>query len=139
MNADDFVQQPRGNRPFDTWLSRQPIATPMGDFLVDLEEAPDATLLRQADALALYLDTNIEAIWEKVYAHYRRVEAHPTWMARCGVPTGLDRLGILPYLRARRIRVEREDGGLFFLDPLWDPEHKIHLRLEEGVLTFADA
>jgi hypothetical protein len=140
MIADDFEKQPRGPYRFDYWLSKQPISTPMGDFIAEVREPPDGELLKQVNILAAFLQSNIEEVWDKVYEHYQRVAADRHWMKSCGVPTRLDRNGILRYLRSRQIVVERDGGvdGVIFIDPLWDVEHKIHLRLEDGVLSFSD-
>jgi hypothetical protein len=141
MTADDFEKQPRGPYRFDFWLSKRPVATLMGDFIAELREPPDAKLLAKANALADYLCNNIEEVWGKVYEHYQRVAEHQDWMKSCGVPARLGRSGILRYLRSRQIVVIRdgdEVDGTIFIDPLWDVEHKIHLRLKGDVLYFSD-
>ncbi len=45
MTLDDFEQQPRGLRLFDSWLAKQPLSTPIGNITVELYEPPDAELL----------------------------------------------------------------------------------------------
>jgi hypothetical protein len=141
MIADDFEKQPRGPYLFDFWLSKQPISTTMGDFIAELREPPDGELLEEVNVLTAFVQSNIEEVWDKVYEHYQRVASVRQWMKSCGVPTRLDRKGILPYLRSRQIVVERDEGevdGVIFIDPLWDVEHKINLRLENDVLSFSD-
>lgn len=140
MLAIDFEKQPRGPYFFDFWLSKQPISTPMGDFIAELREPPDGESLEEINDLAGFVKSNIEEVWDKVYEHYQRTAKDRQWMKSCGVPIGLDRKGIVPYLRNRRIVVERdgEVDGVIFIDPLWDVEHKIYLRLEDGVLSFSD-
>jgi hypothetical protein len=113
----------------------------MGDFIAELREPPNDELLEEVNVLAGFVQSNIDEVWEKVYEHYQRAAADRQWMKSCGVPTRLDRKGILPYLRSRQVVVERDEGevdGVIFIDPLWDVEHKIYLRLEGGVLSFSD-
>lgn len=91
--------------------------------------------------LAGFLRSNIEEVWDKVHEHYQRAAAHREWMKTCDVPVGLGRKDIQLYLRCRQIVVERDGDkidGVIFIDPQWDVEHKIYLRLEGDVLSFSD-
>jgi hypothetical protein len=55
MKADDFEKQPRGPYHFDFWLSKQPISTPMGDFIAELRELPNEELLQEANVLTAFV------------------------------------------------------------------------------------
>src|SRR4051812_44164091 len=91
MTADDFEKQPRGPYSFDFWLSKRPVATPMGDFVAEFREPPDAGLLAEVNALSEFLRNNVEEVWDRVYEHYERAAEHRDWMKSCGVPARLSR------------------------------------------------
>jgi hypothetical protein len=149
MTADDF-EQPRGPYQFNHWTAKAPLRTPMGDFGLiaftapDDRAPPDERMIRVLADLAAFTSARHDAILDKVYEHYQMIAAAggAGWMDECGVPLGLSRSGVIPYLRDRALTVERDDcpeqTARIHIAPLWELEHTIYLERRDGRLEFCD-
>jgi hypothetical protein len=72
MNAEDFEnqQRPCGPRSIEFWVAKEPLATPIGKFNIELNEAPDAQLLVCADERRNFVTNNCEEILDVIYDSY---------------------------------------------------------------------
>jgi uncharacterized protein DUF6985 len=150
MTLSDFTKQPRGAYAFDFWVANRAIPTPMGEFAVELQmgigdNAPPADeMVRQADELVGLLRAHIETIHDKVFEHYQMVAEQGGWLGSCGIPSGLDREGILDHLQVRTLTVSRDEDAdevyrsRVFIVPDWDEEHAIYLAHCDGEWEFVE-
>ena len=145
MTADDFEHQPRGAYLFNFWHARPRLHTPFGEFVVEARmplqdtEPPDEEMVRQANELVEFTRENPDAILDKIYEHYRGASGHPGWMESSGVPLGLDREELAPYLDALNVVVDRDGAEpTIYVVPRWDHEHAIYLAVRDGRVEFQD-
>jgi hypothetical protein len=133
---DEFEQEPRGRRLVDFWRAKEPLASPIGSFEVDLDAPPDAELLREVNELAVVVATQYDAVLELIYDHYLQFAVDRGWMKSCDVPRGLRIDQVTRYLRSRSISVRRNPEGVahgtIFISPRWDPEHGVDLVVVNG-------
>jgi hypothetical protein len=139
LTENDFAKPPRGAR---VWQASAPVATPFGNFVVELGSAPDAELLAVANELAAFVSVNFGDVFEIVFADYQRACEDRDWMRGCDVPLRLTYDRVPEFVRDRTICVRRERGGsvtgAIFLVPEWDVEHGIELIVRDGQLVSAD-
>lgn len=138
----DFPKPARGAGAVSVWQARTPVATPLGDFVVELGSAPDAELLAVANELAAFVSVNFGDVFEIVFADYQRACEDRQWMRGCGVPLRLAYDRVPEFVRDRTICVRRERSGsvsgAIFLVPEWDVEHGIELVIRDGHLVRRD-
>lgn|GEM_PF-5820705 len=137
LTLKDFAKPPRGAAA--VWQARTPVATPFGDFVVELGSAPDAELLAVANELAAFVSSNFGDVFEVVFADYQRACEDRQWMRGCDVPLRLPYNRVPEFVRDRTISVRRERSGTvsgtLFLVPEWDVEHGIELVIRDGRLV----
>jgi hypothetical protein len=140
MPPDGFVRQDRGPYRFDRWQWPERVPTLLGDVLVELstsdgEPPPDAAMAAAAEELAAFASANGDLLLDLIYGHYRYAEENG-WLSFRGVRPGLGRNRVLKRvesvtLAVQRDRTGRPDAGVF-VNPRWDPEHKLDLRFRDG-------
>ena len=150
MMLSDFTKQPRGPYAFDYCLANQTIATPMGEFTVELQMAvggntpSDDAMVRRADEFVALIRVQFEKTHDKVFEHYQMAAEDGEWLESCGVPEGLDRVGIVQHLQVRSLSVRRDENAVeeyssrVFVVPDWDEEHAIYRAYSDGKWEFVD-
>lgn len=140
MSPDKFVRQDQGPHRFDRWQWPERAPTQLGELLVEIttcegETAPDAAMAAAASGLAEFAAANGDMLLDLIYGHYKYAEENG-WLVSLRVKPGLGHNRILKHvesitLAVRRDRKGRLDAGVF-INPLWDPEHKLDLAYREG-------
>jgi|SRR5579883_1471416 len=140
MSPDQFVRQDRGPYRFDRWQWPERVPTLLGNLLVELstsdgEPPPDAEMVAAAEELAAFAVENGDLLLDLIYGHYRYAEENG-WLSFWGVRPGLGRDRVLKRVQSvelavRRGRDGRPDAGVF-VNPRWDPEHKLDLSYSGG-------
>jgi hypothetical protein len=140
LHVDGFERQDRGPYLFDVWQWPERVKTALGDLVVELitsddEPPPDVAMVVAASEVADYAIANGEYLLDLVYGHYRYAEEEE-WLEFWGVPAGLGRDQVLSEVESATLSVRRDDDGMsvayVFVDPHWDPEHKLDLICENG-------
>jgi hypothetical protein len=140
MHAEGFVRQDRGPYRFDRWHWPDRVRTRLGDLLVvlttsDGEPPPDAAMTAAASELAEFAASNGDLLLDLIYGHYRYAE-EKGWLSFWDVPPRLPRSRILSQVESVELTVGRDDEGRcdawVFVDPRWDPEHKLDLSYSGG-------
>jgi hypothetical protein len=139
IRPEDFVLQSRGPYRFDRWQWSQRVATSLGDLVVELTsddgKPPNLASAEAAGDLAEFAATHGELLLDLIHGHYCRAEQQG-WLEFWGVPSGLGRDQVLSQVRSVVLTVRRKANGQFeaavFVDPLWDPEHKLDLVYHDG-------
>jgi len=155
MTLADFEKQPRGPYLFDWWVAQQRIATPLGLFSVEFQisgdddtDPPDEEMLRRANGLVSYTESQGEFILDIVYGHYRYYllsAENRDWLEECGVPRDLSRNKIADYVREDRSLVvtrnlgwEQPYSSTIHVVLLWDEEHALSLDFRDGAIVAAN-
>lgn len=119
------------------WLSNPVVRTAIGDMAVNLQMlsggGPSKAMLELADRLAEYAKQHAEHILDLIYAHYRYAEANE-WLDFWDVPAGLTRAEVMSEVESIALVVDSELVFTVYVNPHWDPEHKLDL-LYEGSIT----
>ena len=119
------------------WLSNPVVHTTIGDLAVELHMPsggrPSEAMLDLASKLAEYAKRHAEHILDLIYAHYRYAEANE-WLEFWGVPAGLTRTQVMNEVESVALVVDDQLIASVYVDPRWDPEHKLDL-LYEGTIT----
>jgi hypothetical protein len=140
MHPDGFVHQDRGPYRFDRWHWPERVPTQLGNLLVeastgDDEPPPDIAMAAVASDLAEFASANGDLLLDLIYGHYRYAEEN-AWLEFWGVPSELSRDQVLSQVESVELAVHREDRGQFdacvFVNPRWDPEHKLELSYSDG-------
>jgi hypothetical protein len=88
---------------------------------------PDDEMVRQANDLAEFTRSHPLASDEA------------EWMESCGVPVGLTRDELTPYLDELNLVVDRDRSEpTIYVVPQWDEEHAIYLAVRDGRVEFQD-
>src|SRR5687767_1575508 len=109
MKLSDYKKASR-----DCWTAKKPIATKIGPFAVDLSgipkgKPPSDEMLKRANQFIKFALANVDAIHDKLFKQYRagsRDTQGKEWFEFCGLPTNLDRAGILEYLEDATLTVD---------------------------------
>jgi hypothetical protein len=140
MHPEGFVLQDRGPYRFDRWHWPERVPTRLGNLLVELstkDEAtpPDIAMAETASELARFASDNGDMLLDLIYGHYRYAEANG-WLEFWGVPPSLRRDQVLSLVESVELAVDRDDDGRcdarVFVNPRWDPEHKLDLNYSDG-------
>lgn len=140
MHLDGFVKQDRGPRLFDSWQWPDRVSTKLGDLVVELitgngEGPPNKAMVDVASELAAFAIDNGELLLDLIYGHYKNAEQNK-WLDFWGVKSGLRKDEILSRTSCIALVVNKEASGppdaAVFVDPEWDPEHKLDLNFAEG-------
>lgn len=119
------------------WLSNPVVHTTIGDLAVELQMPaggrPSEAMLELASRLAEYAKQHAEQILDLIYAHYRYAEANE-WLDFWDVPAGLTRAQVMSEVDSVALVVDPELVASVYVNPRWDPEHKLDLRYE-GTIT----
>jgi len=140
-----FVKQKRTSRAFVCWHWPDRVPTVLGDLVVELfvssgEPSPDANMAEAASALVTFATANGELLLDLIYGHYKYAE-QDNWLEYWGVPTELTRDRVLSQVTSIVLTVRRHGNGTLatvFVDPLWDPEHKLDLEFRDGHIVAAN-
>lgn len=148
MRLTEFVKAPRGPNLFDSWVHPTAIASPLGNFTVELfpeTGEPDVQMVQKAIVLVEFLQSRSEKVVSKVFEHYKRLLRDPDWLTECHVPVDLSRKDLSSYLQARSLMVHRSDDdgkrvyeSRIYVSPQWDIEHAIYLAISGTGVTFSD-
>ncbi len=140
MHPAGFVRQDRGPYRFDRWRWPERVPTALGDLVVELttgdgEPPPDDTMAAAASELAEFAAANGDLLIDLIYGHYRYAQEN-AWLAYWGVRRGLPRERVLSQVESVELTVRCGDGGrpdaAVFVNPRWDPEHKLDLSFRDG-------
>ena len=140
MHPEGFVRQDRGPYRFDRWQWPARVPTQLGNLLVELttrdgEPPPDAAMAAAASELAEFTTANGDLLLDLIYGHYRHAEENHR-LEFWGVRPNLSRNRVLSQVTSVELTVRRGKDGrpdaAVFVDPGWDPEHKLDLRFREG-------
>jgi hypothetical protein len=140
MSPDKFVRQDRGPYRFDRWQWPERVRTLLGDLLVELstsdgEPPPDAAMAAAAEELAGFVVDNGDLLLDLIFGHYRYAEENG-WLSFWGVRPKLSRGRVLSQVESVELTVRRGDNGqpdaAVFINPRWDPEHKLDLGYSGG-------
>ena len=140
MSPDQFVRQDRGPYLFDRWQWPDRVPTLLGDLIVELsasddEPPPDAAMVATAEELAAFAAGNGDLLLDLIYGHYRHAEERG-WLSFWGVPPELPRAGVLSQVESVELLVRRGEElrpeAVVFVNPCWDPEHKLELSFHGG-------
>src|SRR3984957_1287386 len=135
MRAEGFVRQDRGPYLFDRWQWPEPVPTLLGDLIIELSTAdgeppPDAAMADAANELAEFATANGDLLLDLIYGHYRYAEEND-WLDFWGVRPKLSRNRVLSQVESVELTVRRGEDGVpdaaVFVNPRWDPEHKLDL------------
>jgi hypothetical protein len=139
LSLEDFDQEPRGPRLFDSWRAREPLDNPLGPFEIELQDPPDEELLGEMNRLVAMVSDQYDAILNIVFEHYLVLSEDKFWMKSCEVPRGLREAKLKRYIEGRSIVVRRNPQGwmvgVVFISPQWEPEHGISLEAVNGKLV----
>jgi hypothetical protein len=142
MQPGEFELQDRGPYQFDRWQWRERVPTRLGHLPVELTIAldappPDAGMVAAANKLAEFAAANGDLLLDLIYGHYRYAE-EGDWLEYWDVPPGLGRDRVLSQVESITLAVRRNagqyDAGVF-VDPRWDPEHKLDLSYSGGQIV----
>jgi hypothetical protein len=140
MHREGFVRQDRGPYRFDRWHWPERVPTALGGLLVELttsdgEPPPDDAMAAAAGELAEFAVANGDLLLDLIYGHYRYAEENG-WLEFWGVRPKLGRDRVLSQVKSVELTVRRGDDGIpdatVFVDPRWDPEHKLELCFRDG-------
>jgi hypothetical protein len=96
---------------------------------------PDAAMAEAAGELAEFAAANGNLLLDLIYGHYKHAEEND-WLAFWGVRRGLRRDRVLSQVKSVELTVRRGRDGrpeaAVFVDPRWDPEHKLDLSFRDG-------
>lgn len=135
-----FVRQERGPYRFDRWHWPERVTTLLGNLLVEVstddgEPPPDEAMAAAAEELAAFAAANGDLLLDLIYGHYRYAEQNG-WLSFWNVPRKLSRRRILSQVESVVLAIRRGDNGVpdarVFVNPRWDPEHKLDLTYEGG-------
>ena len=142
MKLSEFSLQPRGPRRFDTWLWDQSVDTDLGRLPVELyckmDASPNEAMVQRASELAAFARANGPFLLDLVHAHYRFAQAND-FLDYWDVPYDLDRGQVLGQVDSVTLTVHQDLSAGVFVDPLWDPEHKLSLEYDGTITTINDA
>jgi hypothetical protein len=151
LNSSDFQKQPRSAYRFDRWLARQQVPTSLGPFgilLYTLGDGdpgpPDDAMIARASELVQFVDAHTEEVLDIVYGQYLLVAETPDWLESCSVPRNLSRSQVPAYIDdrllvvSRHIKSKEQCSSVVFIDPRWEPEHKLRLDIRNGLIATAN-
>jgi hypothetical protein len=143
MEPGGFVRQERGPYQFDRWQWPEKVPTSLGALVVELttsdgEPPPDAGMAEAATELAEFAAANGDLLLDLLYGHYRYAEENG-WLEFWGVRPKLRRNRVLTQVESVELTVRRGDDGrpdvAVFVNPRWDPEHKLDLGFRDGQIV----
>jgi hypothetical protein len=142
MHPDGFSLQPRGPYLFDRWQWPERVPTKLGELIVELTTSnggrPDVAMASAASEIATFAAANGELLLDLIYGHYRYAE-ESNWLAFWKVPPGLGRDQVLSQVRSVELAVSRDQHGQcdawVYVNPKWDPEHKLDLNYRDGKIV----
>jgi hypothetical protein len=150
MTLSEFQKQPRGPYAFDRWIWRDRVATPAGNFIVQLQmgvgdtSPPDDEMLRRASELVIYVKSHGDYILDIVFGYYL-LASESEWLDMAGVPRGLTRETVLSQVRddpelvvSRRLSRPDPYDSSVYLVPLWDEDHGLSLEVRDGQIVSAN-
>src|SRR4051812_1733501 len=104
MNISEFTKLPKNTYAYDVWRRATPVETSLGSFHLELhtpdnKDLPDDEMLKLADALAGYVASHSDHIWDIIYGSFRdcATTADPDWLECCEVPADLTRDQVREY------------------------------------------
>lgn len=146
MNISEFKKQP-DEYSFDVWHWKDAVATPLGkatvEFQIENRKEPDDEMLQRAAELVQYAQAHGDHILDIVHGSYLSVsKTDPDYLKLCGVPADLAREKMEDYLeREPFLVVTRDDNedepynSSVFVVPLWDEEHALTLKFQDGAVV----
>lgn len=141
MILSEFSKQPRGPARFETWLWNNRVQTILGGLAVELyapiDTQPNDAMANLASELAEYAKANDKHLLDLIHGHYLYAEMKG-WLNFWNVPTSLARSEILSQVESVILNVDSELFSSVYVNPLWDPEHKLCLTYEDGKISQAN-
>jgi hypothetical protein len=135
MRLAEFTLQPRGPRLFDLWKWNSNIPSSIGALGVELQTEVDALpneqMVKTAAAAAEFVGNSDNLLIGLLYGHYKLAELE-RWLEFWGTPSGLSRSQLRGELLSADISVADDLNCCIFIDPKWDPEHKLWFTIADG-------
>lgn len=151
LSISDFEKQPRGAYHFDRWVAQRQVPTPLGPFGILLytlgdndSSPPDDAMVARASELVQFVDAHAEEVLDIVYGQYLLIGETPDWLESCSVPRNLSRSQVPGYVDdrllvvSRHIKSKERCSSVVFVDPRWEPEHKLRLDIRNGSIATAN-
>ena len=145
MTASEYQKQARGSYAFDHWLWQRRVASPLGDFVMELQmlgaedtNPPDEAMLKRSAELVRYAEAHGDYVLDLVFGYYLFAAESGNWLERCGVPTGLTKETVSAYVRndrslvvSRHLDWDEPYASVIYIVPLWDEEHAMYLEFHD--------
>lgn len=137
VETRDLKLEPRGPTRFDRWTTSKKFHTELGQLVVTIktraDAKPDDGMLDAANELVTFAETHGSELLDLIYGHYLLAQEEG-WLEFWSVPLGLSRSDAVKRLGAVALNVNGFSGAeaVVFVDPPWDPEHKLSLAVEKG-------
>jgi hypothetical protein len=151
LTISDFEKQPRGAYRFDRWAAQRQIPTPFGPFGILLytlgdsdSNPPDDAMVARASGLIQFIEAHAEEVLDVVYGQYLLTAEAPDWLESRSVPRNLSRSQVPAYVDdrllvvSRHIKSKEQCSSVVFIDPRWEPEHKLRLDIRDGLIATAN-
>lgn len=123
------------------WLSNPIVRTSIGNMQVEFKMfaggLPTEAMLRLGSELAEYAKQNTDDILDLIHAHYQYAEAEG-WLEFWDVPGGLNRAQVMSEVDSMALVVDSDLAARVFVNPSWDPEHKLDLRFDGKITAVND-
>ena len=138
MALEDFVLAPRGPARFDCYEHPNRVASPLGEFTIELavkvDSRPTPEMVQAANILVSRFEQDRELISQMVFEEYKTVcgdRFGAEWLEECGVPMNLSLSDIQAYLNPRTLSVHDDCSAALYLGPDWDREHGLTYELNQ--------
>ena len=99
--------------------------------LVEDEEVTESMSSKAFD-LAQFTQREWGLVADLIYAHYKHAQMNE-WLSFWDVPANLSRGEVLKSLRSVQLVVDTDVTASVFIDPPWDPEHKLDLTFDGSI------
>jgi hypothetical protein len=138
MQLSEFERQERGPYLFDVWRRKTPVRTDIGDIPLEQQsprdETPGQEMLTVAHEIASWASSNGKYILDLIYGHYNYAD-RSGWLSFWGVKQGLSKFEILDHVDSVTLSVNEDGSAGVFVDPKWDPEHKLDMTFVDGAIA----
>lgn len=100
-------------------------------------KAPTQSMTDKAEELQAYVRRNSDYIWGLIFGHYRYAELND-WLPFWGVRPDVSLDEIPTLVTSMCLVVDADLTASVFVDPAWDPEHKLDFRFDGVIIAIND-
>ena len=93
---------------------------------------PTKEMISLATELGEFAELHGDQLLSLIYAHYKYAEANE-WLDFWDVQSGLEKSEILSHVDSISLVVSSDMAASVFVNPSWDPEHKIDMRYSGSI------